>query len=118
MRRLQALGHLEETVMDTMQQAAQIIHSELTHRPIDVDMPAAGKVAGIIAQALADAGLLAVREKATSLDQLAPGDRIWLDGAWRTVLSARAHCGDVTVAVDQDTGFTAPAALLVRRAEQ
>ena len=57
------------------------------------------------------------REHCAALDQLAPGDRIWLDQAWRTVLSARAHCGDVTVAVDHDTGFTAPAALLVRRAE-
>jgi DnaJ-class molecular chaperone len=45
--------------MDTVEQAAQVIHSELTHRPIDVDMPAAGKVAQIIAQALADADLLA-----------------------------------------------------------
>jgi hypothetical protein len=69
-------------------------------------------------EALADAGLLAIRGKPTPLDQLAPGDRIWLDDKWRTVLSARAHCGDVTVAVDQDTGFTAPAALLVRRADK
>jgi hypothetical protein len=57
------------------------------------------------------------REHYAALDQLAPGDRIWLDGAWREVVATREHCGDVTVDIKPRTGFTAPAALLVRRAE-
>jgi hypothetical protein len=75
-------------------------------------------------EALADAGLLAVREKPAALDQLAPGDRIWLDGAWRTVYRTHQHDGEVEVIVRNivpmtpHLRFTAPAALLVRRAER
>jgi GAF domain-containing protein len=106
--------------MDTVQQAAQVIHSELTYQPIDVDMPAAGKVAQIIAQALADADLLAPREHYAALDQLAPRDRIWLDGAWRTVVATAIEDDMLHVftgAGEHTIDFHAPAALLVRRAE-
>jgi hypothetical protein len=74
----------------------------------------------LAAQALADAGLLAPRERYASLDQLAPGDRIWLDGAWREVADTISEDGDVRVLAgsgDHFTDFLAPAALLVRRAE-
>jgi hypothetical protein len=60
------------------------------------------------------------REHYASLEQLAPGDRIWLDGAWRTVRVIKKHDeGDVTMWVDRRRlpTLTAPAALLVRRAE-
>jgi hypothetical protein len=61
-----------------------------------------------------------------ALDQLAPGDRIWLDGAWREVGDA-VDTGDGEIVVYYigttlgkaiERRFTAPAALLVRRAEQ
>jgi hypothetical protein len=54
------------------------------------------------------------------LDQLVPGDRIWIDGAWQTVANTENDEGDITVWVDRRRlpAFTAPAALLVRRAEQ
>jgi hypothetical protein len=63
------------------------------------------------------------REHYAALDQLAPGDRIWLDQAWRTVYRTYQHDGEVEVFVRNivpmtpHLGFTAPAALLVRRAE-
>jgi hypothetical protein len=58
------------------------------------------------------------RERYTALDQLAPGDRIWLDGAWRIVHAAvTTEQGDAWVETTDHRGFTAPAALLVRRAE-
>jgi hypothetical protein len=58
------------------------------------------------------------REHYAALDQLAPGDRIWLDGAWREVLGTTERSGDISVWLHgSGLGFTAPAALLVRRAE-
>jgi hypothetical protein len=60
------------------------------------------------------------REHYASLEQLAPGDRIWLDDAWRVVLEVKPIpiIEEVEVVVYSDGGgFTAPAALLVRRAE-
>jgi hypothetical protein len=60
-------------------------------------------------------------EHYASLDQLAPGDRIWLDGEWRVVLEVKSISitQEVEVVVYSDGGgFTAPAALLVRRAER
>jgi hypothetical protein len=73
-------------------------------------------------EALADAGLLAPRERYAALDQLAPGDRIWLDGAWREVdLAEEEEFGEISVYYWKDKvqqSFTAPAALLVRRAER
>jgi hypothetical protein len=60
------------------------------------------------------------REHYAALDQLAPGDRIWIDGAWREVADTSTHDGDVRVLAgtgDHFTDFTAPAALLVRRQE-
>jgi hypothetical protein len=77
-------------------------------------------------EALANAGLLAVRAKPTPIDQLAPGDRIWLDDAWREVGDA-VDTGDGEIVVYYigttlgkaiERRFTAPAALLVRRAER
>jgi hypothetical protein len=65
------------------------------------------------------------REHYASLEQLAPGDRIWLDGAWRTVYRTYPQRdGEIQVVVRNivpmtpHLGFTAPAALLVRRAER
>jgi len=75
------------------------------------------------AQELAKARLLAdtvPRERYVALDQLAPGDRIWLDGAWREVVATADIDGEIQVfagAGDRFAIFTAPAALLVRRAE-
>jgi hypothetical protein len=120
--------------MDTVQQAAQVMaeHAFMTHLPGAVliclcDWRSTAETAGEahrqhrqhLAQALTDAGLLAVREKSTPLDQLAPGNRIWLDGAWREVGHvAELANGDIEVALwNRVDGFTAPAALLVRRAE-
>jgi hypothetical protein len=61
------------------------------------------------------------REHYASLEQLAPGDRIWLDGAWRTVVTTAIE-DDVlhvfTGAGEHTIDFHAPAALLVRRAER
>jgi hypothetical protein len=63
------------------------------------------------------------RERYAALEQLAPGDRIWLDEAWREVVATAQHDGDVhvfvgTVLAGDVRDFTAPAALLVRRAER
>jgi hypothetical protein len=60
------------------------------------------------------------REHYAALDQLAPGDRIWLDGAWREVGHvAELASGDIEVTLwNRVDGFAAPAALLVRRAER
>jgi hypothetical protein len=122
--------------MDTVQQAAQVLAEHryvgtsprpgwmcANHNPpffaeqfIDVSIH--------LAHALADAGLLAVREKPTALDHLAPGDRIWLDEAWREVENIIImRNDDIKVVViepppDRPRWFTAPAALLVRRAER
>jgi hypothetical protein len=62
------------------------------------------------------------REHYAALDQLAPGDRIWIDGAWREVITTAEKDGHVAVFTGTINGgnardFTAPAALLVRRAE-
>jgi hypothetical protein len=67
------------------------------------------------------------REHYAALDQLAPGDRIWLDGAWREVVAtvkvgAPTASDEIRVFTGTHSGgnardFTAPAALLVRRAE-
>jgi hypothetical protein len=59
------------------------------------------------------------REHYASLEQFAPGDRIWLDGAWRRIGWTTEHDGEIDVGIWGWDGqsFTAPAALLVRRAE-
>jgi hypothetical protein len=111
--------------MDTVERAAQLLIEHTRTRIEDchcgwgVNTGALGQSHALhVAHALADADLLAVREKPTALDQLAPGDRIWLDGAWREVAQAEDVDGDIAVQLDNFTGFTAPAALLVRRAER
>jgi hypothetical protein len=59
------------------------------------------------------------REHYAALDQLAPGDRIWVDGQWReTATTETEDSGDISVWLVNYPGFTAPAALLVRRAER
>jgi hypothetical protein len=110
--------------MDTVERAAQVLIEHTRTRIEDchcgwgVNTGALGQSHALhVAHALADAGLLAIRGKPVSLDHLAPGDRIWLDDAWREVLSAREYDGTVLVVTDQVADFTAPAALLVRRAE-
>ena len=55
-----------------------------------------------------------------ALDQLAPGDRIWLDGAWRTVVTTAIEDDMLHVftgAGEHTIDFHDPAALLIRRAE-
>jgi hypothetical protein len=113
--------------MDTVEQVAQLLIEHTRTRIEDchcgwgvVNTGALGQSHALhVAHALADAGLLAVREKPTALDQLAPGDRIWLDGAWREVHAAvTTEQGDAWVETTDHRGFTAPAALLVRRAER
>jgi hypothetical protein len=115
--------------MDTVEQAAQVLIEHTRTRIEDchcgwgVNTGALGQSHALhVAHALADAGLLAVREKPTALDQLAPGDHIWVDEAWREVIAtgwdADEGNGDVTVYLKGREDFTAPAALLVRRAER
>jgi hypothetical protein len=53
-----------------------------------------------------------------ALDQLAPGDRIWLD-RWEIVARTERRKGDEYLVVcHSDRDFAAPAALLVRRTER
>jgi hypothetical protein len=112
--------------MDTVQRACEIAAAAMEwdwqpeYNGEHVLVPPPAQAIRPAIQALADAGLLAPRERYASLDQLAPGDRIWLDGAWREVADAGTHDSDIRVlagAGDDFTDFTAPAALLVRRAE-
>jgi hypothetical protein len=115
--------------MDTVEQAAQVLITHARTRVYEdchcgwgVNAGALGQSHALhVAHALADADLLAIREKPTALDQLAPGDRIWLDGAWREVVATAEADGTMHVFTGADghaRDFTAPAALLVRRAER
>jgi hypothetical protein len=113
--------------MDTVERAAQVLIEHTRTRIEDchcgwgVNTGALGQSHALhVAHALADAGLLAIRGKPVSLDQLAPGDRIWLDGAWRTVVTTAIDGDELHVftgAGEHTIDFHAPAALLVRRAE-
>jgi hypothetical protein len=58
------------------------------------------------------------REHYASLEQLAPGDRIWLDGAWREVRDTVTNSFDVIAYTRDGKLIGGSAALLVRRAER
>jgi hypothetical protein len=112
--------------MDTVERACEIAAAAMEwdwqpeYNNGHTVIPAPAQAIRPAIEALVDAGLLAPRERYAALDQLAPGDRIWLDGAWREVADTSTHDGDVRVlagAGENFTDFTAPAALLVRRAE-
>jgi hypothetical protein len=58
------------------------------------------------------------REHYAALHQLAPGDRIWLDGAWREVRDTVTSSFDVIAYTHDGKLIGGSAALLVRRAER